>query len=157
MPFDQRSLIHLEVWFPGGPTIPENPIFLENGKNPPKRKNSKTSRDMPKFAIRPFDQRSLIHQEAWFLPCFVKQNQQKNKLFFCKAILDHFRTKMFKSETTFFHYFSPRIPNLCKILDIGFREMGPKRCLNGTSKVNRQTDGQTDRHTDRQIDGYFDF
>ena len=37
----------------GGPEIPKNPIFLKNGKNHPKRKNSKTSRDMPKLAIYP--------------------------------------------------------------------------------------------------------
>ena len=52
-PFDQRSLIHWEAWFPGGTRISKNPIFLKNGKNHPKRKNSKTSRDMPKLAIRP--------------------------------------------------------------------------------------------------------
>ena len=27
----------------------------------------------------PFDQRSLIHREAWVPPCFVRQNQQKKK------------------------------------------------------------------------------
>ena len=32
---------------------PKNPIFLKNGKNHPKRKNSKTSRDMPILAIYP--------------------------------------------------------------------------------------------------------
>ena len=37
----------------GGPRIPKNPIFLKNGKNHPKRKNSKTSRDMPILAIYP--------------------------------------------------------------------------------------------------------
>ena len=52
-PFDQRSLIHREAWFPGGPRTPKNQIFLENGKNHPKRKNSIMSRDMPKLAIRP--------------------------------------------------------------------------------------------------------
>ena len=36
----------------------------------------------------------------------------KKKTFFCAAILDNFQTKMFISETTSFHYFSPRIPNL---------------------------------------------
>ena len=46
-PFDQRSLIHREARFPGGPRIPKN------RKNHPKSKNSKTSRDMPKLAIRP--------------------------------------------------------------------------------------------------------
>ena len=37
----------------GGPRIPINPKFLKNGKNHPKRKNSETSRDMPKLAIYP--------------------------------------------------------------------------------------------------------
>ena len=32
MPFDQRSLIHREAWFPGGSRIPQNPIFLKMGK-----------------------------------------------------------------------------------------------------------------------------
>ena len=59
----------------------------------------------------PFDKRSLIHRKVWFPTCFVRQNQQKTN-FFCAAILDHFQTKMFKSETTSFHHFSPRIPNL---------------------------------------------
>ena len=31
-PFDQRSLIHQEAWFPDGPRIPENPIFLKTEK-----------------------------------------------------------------------------------------------------------------------------
>ena len=35
----------------GGPRIHQNPIFLEQ-KNHLKRKNSKMSRNMPKFAIR---------------------------------------------------------------------------------------------------------
>ena len=39
-----------------------------------------------------------------------KKSEEKN--FFCVAILDIFQTKMFISETTSFHYFSPRIPNL---------------------------------------------
>ena len=38
MPFDQRSLINREAWFPGGPRIPKNRIFFEkNRKNHPKR------------------------------------------------------------------------------------------------------------------------
>ena len=31
-PFDQRSLIHREAWFPGGPRIPKNQIFLKTEK-----------------------------------------------------------------------------------------------------------------------------
>ena len=39
-----------------------------------------------------------------------------------------------------------------KFLDIQLREMGAKRPLNGTSKVNRQTDTQTDIWTNRLIE-----
>ena len=34
---------------------------------------------MQKISDTPFDQRSLIHLEACFPPCFVRQNQQKKK------------------------------------------------------------------------------
>ena len=37
-----------------------------------------------------------------------------------------------------------------KILDIQLREVGAKRRLNGTSKVNTQTDKHTDGHFDLQ-------
>ena len=36
-----------------GPRIPENQKKLKNGKNHPKRENSKMSRDMPILAIYP--------------------------------------------------------------------------------------------------------
>ena len=77
-PFDQRSLIHREAWFPGEPRIPKNLIFLKNGKHHPNRKNSKK---YAKISDMPFDQRSLIYPEAWFPRCFVRQKQPK-KLFF---------------------------------------------------------------------------
>ena len=32
-----------------------------------------------KISDTPVDQRSLIHQEAWFPPCFVRQNQREKK------------------------------------------------------------------------------
>ena len=50
----------------GGPRIPKNPIFLKNGKNHQKRKNSE-SLEVRQNQHTPFDQRSLIHREAWFL------------------------------------------------------------------------------------------
>ena len=31
-PFDQRSLIHREAWFPGGPRIPKNQNCLKTEK-----------------------------------------------------------------------------------------------------------------------------
>ena len=63
---DTPSLIHREAWFPGGPRIPKNPIFLKNGKTHPKRKNSKKVQRYAKISDTAFDQRSLIHRQAWF-------------------------------------------------------------------------------------------
>ena len=51
------------------------------------------------------------------------------------------------------HFFPLLFPNdfeYLKILDIQLREVGAKRWLNGTSKVNRHMDGQTDKQTDGQ-------
>ena len=84
---------------------------------------------------------------------FCKAKSAKKTIYFCAAILDHFQTKMFQSETTSFHYFSPKDSESLKILDIQLCEVGAKRRSNGTSKVNTQTDGQTDK----QKDGHFDF
>ena len=54
-------------------------------------------------------------------------------------ILDHFFPLLF-----------PKDSESLKILDIRHREMGAKRPLNGTSKVNRQTHTQTDISTYRK-------
>ena len=48
----------------------------------------------------------------------------------------------------FFPLLFPKDSESLKILDIRLREVGAKRPLNGTSKVNRQTDGQTHTQTD---------
>ena len=58
----------------------------------------------------------------------------KKKTFFCAAILDHFQTKMFKCQTTSFHYFSPRIPNLLRYWTSDF---GSKRPLKKTENRTR--------------------
>ena len=65
-PFDQRSLIHREAWFSGGPRIPKNRIFLKNGKNHPKRKKSKNVQRYAKISDTPLNQRSLIHRDRGF-------------------------------------------------------------------------------------------
>ena len=44
-----------------------------------------------------------------------------------------------------------------KFLEIRLWEVGAKRRLNGTSKVNRRTDTQTGTRTDTRTDGHFDF
>ena len=94
-----------------------------------------------------FDQRSLIHREAWFPPCFVRQNQKKEE----KKRRGDFRPFPNKNVQIWdhsFHYFSPKDSKSIKILDIQLREMGAKRPLKGTSKVNTQTDRQTNKHMD---------
>ena len=61
---------------------------------------------------------------------FVKQNSP----FFCLAILYPLSAKVFKSETTSFHYFSPKDSENLKSLDIGLQEKGAKRRLNGMKR-----------------------
>ena len=48
----------------------------------------------------------------------------------------------------FFPLLFPKDSESLKILDIRLREVGAKRPLNGTSKVNRRTDRRTNRQTD---------
>ena len=99
----------------------------------------------------PFDQRSLIHWKAWFTPCFVWQNQPKKIL----PSLGDFRPLPNKNVQISDHcnpLLFPKDSESLKILDIPLREVGAKRCLNGTSKVNTWTDRWTDRRTDRQTD-----
>ena len=105
------------------------PDFLnKTEKNHPKCKNSKMSRNMPKLVIRPLN-RGL-------------QNIGKRSF-------HHIQTKIFKSETTSFHYFSPKDSESLHILDIRLQEVGAKRHLNGTPKVNKDTDTLTHRRTNQ--------
>ena len=97
----------------------------------------------------PFDQRSLSHLEAWFPPCFVRQNRQK-KTFFLRGDFRPLPNKHVQMLDHFFPLFFPKDSESLKIFDILLREVGVKRPLNGTSKVNRQTNRQTDRQTDRR-------
>ena len=96
-----------------------------------------------KISDAPFDQRSLIHREAWFPPCFVRQHQQKTNFFYA-AILDHFVTKMFNSETTSFSTF-PQGFRISKNLGHTTSGSGGKIGL----KIYHMKRGQTNRHTHR--------
>ena len=73
----------------------------------------------------------------------VRQNSQKQ--FFCAAILHHLLEKVSKSETTSFHYFSLRIPNL-KIFAHQTLQSGGKKTFKWYLK-SEQTHRQTDAHT----------
>ena len=56
----------------GGPRMPD---FFEKWKKLSKTQKLKNIKKYAKISDTPFDQRSLIHGEAWFPPCFVRQNQ----------------------------------------------------------------------------------
>ena len=148
MPFDQRSLIHWEAWVLGGPRIPNNPIFFrKNGKKSPKTQKLKNVQRYAKISDTPFVQRSLIHREVWFLPCFVRQNQPKKQTFLRR----YFRplpNKKISNLRPLLPLLFPKDSESIKILDIRLWEVGAKIHLNSTSKVNTQTDRQTNRQTD---------
>ena len=111
----QRYALRPEVSNPSGSVNSTMFSWTNNTPKPDffeKRKKSSKTHKLAKISDTLFNQRSLTHWEAWFPPCFVRQNQQKKTIFFCGAILDNFQTKIFKSETTSLHYFSLRIPKI---------------------------------------------
>ena len=83
-------------------------------------------------------------------PKKTKKIEEKN--FFLRGDFRQFSNKNVFIWDQFFPLLFPKDSESLKILDIRLREVGAKRRLNGTSKVNRQTDTQTHRPTDRQTD-----
>ena len=139
-PFNQRSLIHREAWCPGGPRIPQNPNCLKNRKKSFKMQKLKNVQKYAKISDMPFDQRSLIHREAWFPPCFARQNQP---FFF-----------FLRFKTTFKQKCSNLRPLISITFPQGFRisknighPIAFKRYLKSE---------HTDRRTDEHADGHFD-
>ena len=109
--FDQRSLIHREAWFPGGPRIPQNPIFLKTEKI---IQNAKTQKCLEicqnqRYALRP-EVSNTSGSVVSTMFCKAKSAHKKN--FFLRGNFKPLPNKMLKCQTTSFHYFSPRIPNL---------------------------------------------
>ena len=84
--FDQRSLSN-----PSGSVVfgwtknTQKPHFFEKQKKSSRTQKLKNVQRYAKISDLPFDQRSLIHPEAWFPPCFVRQNQ-KNFFFFVRQL-----------------------------------------------------------------------
>ena len=115
---NQRYTFQPEVSNPPGSVVSgwtnntPKPDFFEKQKKSSKTQKIKNIQRYAKICNTPFDQRSLIHREVWFPPCFVRQNQQKKTNFCLRCDLRPLPNKMFQSETTSFHYFSQRIPNL---------------------------------------------
>ena len=92
---------------------------------------------------------------------FVIYPFQFNNIFKASALWAHALYKLkcpsvcvpvclFTFEVPFKRLFFPNYSESQNILDIQFREVGKKRRLNGTSKVNRQTRRQTDISTYRK-------
>ena len=105
---------------------------------------------MPKLAIYTLTRGlSSIRKRCFKHVLYGKISKKK---LFLRGDLRPLPKKMFESETTSFRYFPPKDFESVKILDIRLREVGAKRRLNGTSKVNRRTDTRTDTPTD----GHFD-
>ena len=50
------------------------PNFFGKPKKSSKTRKLKNVKRYANISDIPFDQRSLIHREAWFPPCFVRQN-----------------------------------------------------------------------------------
>ena len=125
----------------------QKPNFLKKWKKSYKTQKLKKHLRYANINDIPFDQMSLIHWEAWFPPCFVRQNQQKNKLFL-RVDFRPLANKNVQMWDNFFPLLFPKDSESLKILDIRLREVGAKRPLNGTSKVNTQTN--------KQIYGHFD-
>ena len=125
--FDQRSLIHREAWFPGGPRIPQNPIFFEKRKKSSKTRKLKNGQRYAKISDTPFDQTSLIHLEAWFPPCFVRQvSNNKKNFFFLRGNFRPLPNKNVQMLDHFFPLLFPKDSESLKILDIRLWEVGQK-------------------------------
>ena len=102
-----------------------------------------------------FDQRSLIHWEAWFPPCFARENQ-KNTNFFCTAILHPLLVKVFKYETLrplLFNFSQEfRISKKFGHLTLGSGGKKTFKQYLKSEQTDLQTDLRPDGHTDKQID-----
>ena len=93
-----------------------------------RKKSSKTQKltnvyKYAKISDTPFDQRSLIHREAWFPPCFVRQN---HFLFFFLQFETTSKQKCSNLRTLLSTTFPPRIVNLKKYWTSIFRKWGQK-------------------------------
>ena len=92
-------------------------------------------------------------------PLKKTENRRRPKKVKKKKLRGDFRQFSKKNVHIWDHFFLllfPKDSESLKILDIRLREVGAKRPLNGTSKVNKHTHRQTHRQTYRQTDGHFD-
>ena len=130
----------------GGPRIPKNPNCLKNRKKSQKTQKLKNVQKYAKISDTPFDQRSLIHLEAWFPPYFVRQNQPKKTIFFVWRLYTTSKLKCSNLRPLIFITF-PQGFRISKKIGHLTSGSGGKRRLNGTLKVKTRTDRLTRRQT----------
>ena len=61
--------------------------------------------------------------------------KKKTPIFFCHSDFTPLLSKKFKSETNFFPLLFPKDSKSLKSFDIGLREVGANKLLNGLNKV----------------------
>ena len=83
--------------------------------------------------------------------CSLRQNSPKNKLFLHSNFTPFIR-KIFQIWDHFFPLLFAKDSQSVKCLEIWFREMGAKRGIKSTSKVNRHTRTRTHERTFRLIE-----
>ena len=86
---------------------------------------------------------------------FCKAKSATTKKLFLRGDFRPLPNKNVQMLDHFFPFLFPKDSESLKILDIRLWEVGAKRPLNGTSKVNRHANTRTDGQTDRQTDGTF--
>ena len=97
--------------------------------------------------VGPIDNRSVVSTTF----CKAKSATTK-KTFFLRGDFRSLPNKNVQMLDRFFPLLFPKDSESLKILDIRLHEVGAKRPLNGTSKVNKHTNTQTDRRTFRLIE-----
>ena len=125
---------------------PKPELFEKRNKSSQTQK-LKNLQKYAKINDTPFAQRSLIHREAWFPPCFVGKINEKNYFGFVLR----FRP-LPKKIQIWDHFFPLLFPQGFQISkNIGHPTLGSggKKTFKWYLK-SEQTDGQTHRHTDRR-------
>ena len=109
------------------------------------------SRNMPKLAINPLTRGLYSIGKRGFHHVFTKF--QLKTIFFLWQFQTTSKLKISNQRSLLSITFSKDSESL-KILDIQLQEVGTKRHLNGTSKVNTHSNPQTQRRTNRLIEKF---
>ena len=130
----------------GGPRIPNTKKKFKNGKKSSKTRKLKNIQRYANISDIPFDQRSLIHWEAWFPPCFVcKYQPKKPSSFFARRFQTTSEQKCLNVRPLLFITF-PQGFRISKNIGHTTSGSGGKKTVKRYLK-SENTDRQTDKHT----------